>query len=242
MICDLRQYVFDDVPGFNNNQSTQVFASTVEKFNEVWWFYCSAASNMIDRYVVYDYVEKLWFYGTMARTAWVDSGVISHFPIAADSTVNKLMFQESGTDDNSTGTAVAIEAFITSAEFDLDDGNNFSFVWRVLPDITFRGSTVNSPSATMYLLPLANSGSGYNNNTSTNSNQSVLHAGPPATSSGQSYAPITRTGTYPVEQFTGQINTRVRGRQMSIKIESTDVGVQWQLGSPRIDIRQDGRR
>ena len=233
MICDLRQYIFDDVPGFNNNQSTQVFASTVEKFNEVWWFYCSAASDTIDRYVVYDYVEKIWFYGTMARTAWVDSGVISHFPIAADSTVNKLMFQESGTDDNSTGTAVAIEAFITSAEFDLDDGNNFSFVWRVLPDVTFRGSTATSPAVTMYLLPLANSGSGYNNNTSTNSNQSVAS---------QSSAAVTRTATYPVEQFTGQINTRVRGRQMSIKLESTALGVQWQVGSPRLDIRPDGRR
>ena len=233
MICDLRQYVFDDVPGFNNDQSTQVFASTLEKFNEIWWFYCSAGSDTIDKYVVYDYIEKLWFYGTMARTAWLDSGVISHFPIAADSTVNRLMFQEYGTDDNSTGTAVAIEAFITSAEFDLDDGNNFSFVWRVLPDVTFRGSTATNPALTLYLLPLANSGSGYNNNTSTNSNQSVAS---------QSSAAVTRTSTYPVEQYTGQINTRVRGRQMSIKIESTALGVQWQVGSPRIDIRPDGRR
>jgi hypothetical protein len=233
MKCDLRQYIFDDVPGFNNNQETQVFASTLEKFNEVWWFYCSAGSTTIDKYVVYNYVESIWYYGEMARTAWIDSGVISHFPVAADSTVNKLMFQETGTDDLSTGATVPIEAFITSAEFDLDDGNNFSFVWRVLPDVTFRGSTAANPALTMYLLPLANSGSGYNNNTSTNSNQSVAS---------QSSAAITRSSTYPVEQFTGQINTRVRGRQMSIKIESTEAGIQWQVGSPRIDIRPDGRR
>ena len=240
MVCDLRQYIFDDVPGFNNSQETQVFASTLEKFNEVWWFYCEAGSTAISRYVVYNYVEKLWYYGTMARTAWIDSGVISHFPIAADSAVNKLMFQETGTDDLSTGATVPIEAFITSAEFDLDDGNNFSFVWRVLPDVTFRGSTAANPALTMYLLPLANSGSGYNNNTSTNSNQSVDYQ--PVGSSGQSFGAITRSSTYPVEQFTGQINTRVRGRQMSIKVESTEVGVQWQVGSPRIDVRPDGRR
>ena len=144
-----------------------------------------------------------------------------------------LLYQELGVDDNSTPTPASITSYITSAEFDLDDGNNFAFVWRVLPDATFRGSTVTSPALTLYMLPLANSGSGYNNNTSTNSNQSVAST---------SFAPITRTGVYPVEQFTGQINTRVRGRQMSIKVESTALGVQWQLGSPRIDIRPDGRR
>jgi hypothetical protein len=233
LVCDLRQFVFDDMPGFNNDQSTQVFASTVQKFNEVWWFYCSAASNMIDRYVVFNYVEKLWYYGTMERTAWIDSGVVSHLPIAADSSVNKLIYQESGTDNNSTGATVAIEAFITSAEFDLDDGNNFSFVWRVLPDVTFRGSTAVNPALKLYLLPLANSGSGYNNNAGTNANQSVAS---------ESSASVIRTATYPVEQFTGQINTRVRGRQMSIKIRSDGLGVQWQVGSPRIDIRPDGRR
>jgi hypothetical protein len=232
--CDLLQYIFDDLPGFNVNQSGQVFAATLEKFNEVWWFYCSANSGTIDRYVIYNYAEGLWYYGTMARTAWIDAGIIGHYPIAADDVTKRLQKQESGTDDNSTGAGgVGITSYITSAEFDLDDGNNFAFVWRVVPDITFRGSTVNSPSATMYLLPLDNSGSGYNNNTSTNSNQSVAST---------SFSPITRTGTYPVEQFTGQINTRIRGRQMSIKVESTALGVQWQLGSPRIDIRLDGKR
>jgi hypothetical protein len=233
MKCDVRQYVFDDVPGFNVEQSSQVFASSLEKFNEIWWFYCSVNSSTIDRYVVYNYLEGLWYYGTIARTAWMDAGVASHYPIAADSSSNKLQYQEYGNDDNSTGSAVAIDSYVTSSEFDIDDGNNFAFVWRVLPDVTFRGSTTTYPSLTMYLLPLANSGSGYNNNTVVNGNQSVA---------GQSYAPVTRIGTYVVEQFTGQINTRVRGRQMSIKVEANALGVQWQLGSPRIDVRPDGRR
>jgi hypothetical protein len=233
LTCDLLQYVFDDVPGFNNNQNEQVFGSTVEKFNEVWWFYCSAGSTTNDRYVVYNYTEKIWYFGTMVRTAWMDAGVTGHLPIAADDTNKKLMFQETGNDDLSTNVSVPITSYITSAEFDLDDGHNFSFVWRMLPDITFRGSSAANPAATMYLLPLSNSGSGYNNNTSTNSNQSVAD---------QSSAVVTRTATIPVEQFTGQVYTRVRGRQLSIKVESTALGVQWQLGAPRLDIRPDGRR
>ena len=233
LVCDLRQYIFDDIPGINNDQNAQIFSSTVEKFNEVWWFYCSYGSTTIDRYVVFNYTERLWYYGTMVRTAWIDSSVLNHLPIAADDTNKKLMYQEVGNDDLSTNSAVPITSFITSSEFDLDDGNNFSFIWRMLPDITFRGSSADSPAVTMYLLPLANSGSGYNNNTSTNSNQSVAD---------QSSASVVRTGTYPVEQFTGQVYTRVRGRQLSIKVESTALGVQWQLGSPRLDIRPDGRR
>ena len=232
LTCDLLQYIFDDTPGINNNQNAQIFSSTVEKFNEVWWFYCSASSTTIDRYAVFNYTEKIWYFGTMVRTAWIDASVINHLPIAADDTNKKLMYQESGNDDLSTNVAVAITSYITSAEFDLDDGHNFSFVWRMLPDITFRGSSAASPAVTMYLLPLTNSGSGYNDNTSTNSNQSVAD---------QSSAAVTRTGTYPVEQFTGQVYTRVRGRQLSIKVESTALGVQWQLGAPRLDIRPDGR-
>jgi hypothetical protein len=151
--------------------------------------------------------------------------VVSNLPIsAADST---LVYQEYGVDDNLTGTPAAISSYITSAEFDIDDGYNFGFVWRVLPDVTFRGSTASSPSVTMTMLPLQNSGSGYN------SPQSV---------GGSSNGVVTRTATVPVEQFTGQINVRVRGRQMSLKVESGNLGVQWQLGAPRIDIRPDGRK
>jgi hypothetical protein len=222
--CDLRQYVFSD---FNLNQAEQVFCSTVERFNEVWWFYCSADNNTAspDKYVVYNYLEKIWYYGTMDRTTWIDASIISDFPIAAYG--NQLLYQESGVDDNSTGIAAAIESYITSSEFDIDDGHNFSFVWRVLPDITFRGSTANNPSATLTLLPLQNSGSGYNN---------------PASLGGSDNGVITRSAVVPVEQFTGQVNIRVRGRQMAMKIESDGVGVMWQLGSPRIDLKPDGRK
>jgi hypothetical protein len=222
--CDLRQYIFSD---FNLNQAEQVFASTVERFNEVWWFYCSADNNTAspDKYVVYNYLEKIWYYGTMDRTAWIDASIISDYPIAAYG--DQLLYQESGVDDNSTGSATAIEAYITSSEFDIDDGHNFSFVWRVLPDITFRGSTANNPSATLTLLPLQNSGSGYNN---------------PASLGGSDAGTIVRSAVVPVEQFTGQVNIRVRGRQMSMKIASDGVGVTWQLGSPRIDLKPDGRK
>jgi len=222
--CDLRQYIFSD---FNLNQAEQVFASTVERFNEVWWFYCSADNNTAspDKYVVYNYLEKIWYYGTMDRTAWIDASIISDYPIAAYG--DQLLYQESGVDDNSTGSATAIESYITSSEFDIDDGHNFSFVWRVLPDITFRGSTANNPSATLTLLPLQNSGSGYNN---------------PASLGGSDAGTIVRSAVVPVEQFTGQVNIRVRGRQMSMKIASDGVGVTWQLGSPRIDLKPDGRK
>jgi hypothetical protein len=226
--CDLRRYVFSDI---NSLQYEQVFAGTNEGFNEIWWFYCSTGLTDIDKYVVYNYAEDIWYYGNLARTAWLDSG-LRNFPLAA-TYYNNIVNHEQGVDDNATATTLPIEASITSAEFDLDDGHNFMFVWRVLPDITFDGSTANSPSVVMYLLPLKNSGSGYSVNSATNSNHSVADS---------SFATITRTVALPVEEFTGQIFTRVRGRQMAIKIESTGLGVNWQLGAPRIDMRQDGRR
>ncbi len=220
--CSVRFYVFND---FNFSQAEQVFASTVESFNEVWWFYPSADSMTCDRYVVYNYVDKIWYYGTMERTAWLDAGSLSNVPIsAADS---QLLYQETGVDDSATGLPLPIEASITSAEFDIDDGHNFGFVWRVIPDITFRGSTTAAPQATMTLLPLQNSGSGYNN---------------PESVAGSSSGNIVRSATVPVEQFTGQVNIRVRGRQMAMRIASTGQGVTWQLGAPRIDIKPDGRK
>ena len=221
--CDLRQYIFSDI---NLDQYSQVCAGTNEQFNEVWWFYCSASSTAIDRYVVYNYLEKVWYYGNLGRTAWTDIGVTSNFPIAA-TYVNNLVQHETGNDDNATASTLPIEAYITSSEFDIDDGDRFGFVWRVLPDVTFRGSSTASPSATMTLLPLQNSGSGYNS---------------PASLGGSDNGVVTRTATVPIEAFTGQVNIRVRGRQMSIKMASDGLGVQWQMGAPRLDIRPDGRR
>jgi len=221
--CDLRGSIFTD---FNFGQKQQVFASTVEQFNEIWWFYCTADSNTINRYVVYNYLENAWYDGTLARTAWIDNSVVSSVPVSADYN-NRLIYQETGINDSATLTTLPIEAYITSSEFDIDDGHNFGFIWRVLPDITFRGSEAATPSVEMTLLPLQNSGSGYNN---------------PLSQGGSSSGTVARSSVVDVEQFTGQINVRVRGRQMAFKVRSTALGVQWQLGAPRIDIRPDGRK
>jgi hypothetical protein len=220
--CDLRKFIFDDL---NTQQYDQVVAGTNESYHEIWWFYCSADETTTDRYVVYNYLEDVWYYGTMSRTAWLDSGLRDN-PLAATYS-NNLVNQEEGVDDNETAVTLPIHAHISSAEFDLEDGHQFAFVWRVLPDIRFDGSTVDSPSATMTLLPLANSGSGYNS---------------PASVGGNNSRAVTRTAVLPIEEYTGQIYTRVRGRQMAIKVESTGEGVTWQLGAPRIDMRPDGRR
>lgn len=233
LVCDLRQYVFSD---FNVNQSQQVFASTNEQFNEIWWFYCSANSTTVDRYVIYNYIEKAWYYGNLGRTAWIDTSVSSDVPMAADYN-SRLLYQETGVDDNATVTTLPIEAYITSSEFDIDDGHNFGFVWRVIPDVNFTGSTATSPTMNLTLLPLQNSGSGYTRGVvpvaSVTSDMSVA---------GENSYPVVRSATVPVDQYTGQVNIRVRGRQMSIKASSDQIGVQWQLGSPRIDVRQDGRK
>ena len=220
--CDLKRFVFND---FNFDQIDQVFAGTNEGFDEVWWFYCSADSTTIDKYVVYNHVLDVWYNGTLARSAWLDSGTRAH-PVAATYS-NNLVTHENGVDDNVTGTNTAISSFITSAQFDIQDGNSFSFIRRILPDVTFDGSTADSPSLTMELLPLQSSGSGYNS---------------PLSEGGSNSAAVTRSAIVPVEAFTDQVYTRVRGRQLSIKIESGDVGVTWQLGAPRLDIRPDGRR
>jgi hypothetical protein len=220
--CDLRQYIFSDI---NTAQLEQVVCGTNEGFNEVWWFYCSRDSVVLDRYAIYNYLEDIWYYGNMGRTAWLDSGLQAG-PVAA-TYVNNLVNHEVGNDDNLNGTPVAMESFITSAEFDLDDGHKFSFVWRMLPDVTFRGSDTSNPSIVMSLLPLKNSGSGYTN---------------PASVGLTNSASVTRTVDLPVEQFTGQVYTRIRARQMAMRISSTGLGVAWQLGAPRLDIRPDGAR
>jgi hypothetical protein len=220
--CDLRQYIFSDL---NLNQEFQVFASTNEGFNEVWWFYCSSNSTQVDRYVVYNYLENIWFYGNLGRSAWLDTG-LRDYPIAATYARN-LVYQENGLNDGTTLPAVPFNSYIQSSEFDIDDGHNFGFIWRILPDITFRQSTINNPQVTMTLLPLQNSGSGYNI---------------PASVGGDDDAVVVRSTTVPVEQFTGQVYVRVRGRQLVFKVEGNQLGLQWQLGAPRIDIRPDGRR
>jgi hypothetical protein len=224
--CDLRRFVFGDL---NQEQALQVFSGTNEGFNEIWWFYCSADSTAIDKYVIYNYVERIWYYGTMNRTAWLDSG-LQPYPIAANyfsaTSTGNLINHETGLNDDTTGTAVAINAYISSSEFDIGDGHNFGFVWRVIPDLTFENAENTPagvlPSVSMTLQGLTNSGSGV---TSTASQ------------------PVSKSSTYVItEQFTGQIYTRMRGRQLIFKIASNQINTCWQLGAPRIDIRPDGRR
>ena len=214
--CDLRRHVFGNI---NLGQNQQIFAGTNEGFNEVWWFYCTANSTAIDAYVVYNYSEDVWYYGTMGRTAWLDSG-LRDYPLAATYS-NNLVNHEYGIDDNTSGTPAAIEAYIESAEFDIDDGERFGFVWRMVPDLTFEGSTAATPQVTMTMYGMNGSGSGFNT---------------------EAAKSVARTSTVTIEQFTNIIYTRIRGRQMIIKIGSSGVGTTWQLGAPRIDIRPDGRR
>ena len=220
--CDLKRHVFSDL---NYEQIEQVFAGTNEGFGEIWWFYPSTGSTTIDKYVIYNYTQGIWYFGNLARSAWLDTG-IKQFPVAA-TYINNLVTHEDGIDNNESGTNTAITSFITSGEFDIEDGDRFSFIRRILPDITFNGSTADSPNVTMELLPLQSSGSGYSD---------------PASEGGVSSATVARSAVIPIEKFTTQINTRVRGRQLSIKVRSEDLGVKWQLGAPRLDIRPDGRR
>jgi hypothetical protein len=220
--CTVRSYVFNDI---NKSQFNQVICGTVEQFDEVWWFYPSAGSMQNNRYVIYNYIENIWYYGNLSRSAWIDADLRDN-PIAATYS-NNLVFQEFGVDCNELGTANPITATITSGEFDIDEGDRFMMINRILPDMTFVGSTADAPSATMTILPLENSGSGYYN---------------PLSVGGNSTTTITRVTTVPIEEFTGQVFVRIRGRQIAVKIESTGLGVTWKLGKPRLDIRPDGRR
>jgi hypothetical protein len=220
--CALRQYVFNDI---NKDQAFQVFAGTSEGYNEVWWFYCSTNSNTVDKYVIYNYLDRVWYYGSMARSAWLDSG-IRQYPMAADYN-NRVLYHESSVDDNAGETTLPITAYVQSSDFDIGDGHNFGFVWRILPDVNFNGSNVNAPSVTMTVKPRVNSGTPYG--TANN---------PRVTSSDN----FSTSQVYNIQEFTGQVYTRIRGRQMAFRIESDGLGVSWQLGMPRIDIRPDGRR
>ena len=296
--CSVRQFIFDD---FNYDQAFQVVAGGNEQYSEVWWFYPSLNSTVNDRYVVYNYLDNVWYYGELNRTAWLDSATrkkpmgafsvktsyLSAAITSSDTTINLLdastypaegviqidseqiaytsrtaialsgctrgynsttaashvaystaglvvpnqvMYHETGNDDFSTATPVPIEAYIDSSDFDIGDGYNFGYIWRILPDLTFDGSTTPAPdypAVTMVCKPRQNSGTAYG-----------VPSSPEVTST-QSY---NTERVYTVQQFTGQVYTRVRGRQMAFEIRSEGLGVAWQLGAPRIDIRPDGKR
>jgi hypothetical protein len=235
--CALRSYVFDDI---NRDQFNQFFAGTNEGYSEVWWFYCSITgpdgtgtetnpNTIIDRYVIFNYLDRVWYYGSMSRTAWLDSP-LRQYPQAATLT-NQIVFHEAAVDDGLTNPPTAIHSYVQSSDFDIGDGHNYGFVWRMLPDITFDGSntsnTTDNPQVEFTLRPKQNPGSPYG---PTNA---------PTVTTTQNYSNVR---TYNVQEFTEIIYTRVRGRQMALRVESNTVGTQWQLGTPRMDVKPDGRR
>jgi|DEB0MinimDraft_3_1074331.scaffolds.fasta_scaffold07629_4 hypothetical protein len=214
--CTVRDFVFSDI---NTDQLEKVTASTNTAFSEIWWFYPSASSTECNKYVVYNYQQQIWYYGSLNRTVWLDRGVES-FPIAA-STDHALYYHERGFDDGSTAPATAITSFIESSQMSLGEGDNFVFLRRLIPDLTFRDSTAVTPSATMTLEARNYPGGAY---LQTNSKT------------------VTKTASVPVEQWTNQVNVRLRGRSFAFKIETTETGVGWRLGSPRVDVQPDGMR
>jgi hypothetical protein len=214
--CSVRDYVFTDI---NSDQLQKVTASTNTAFSEVTWFYPSSSSTENDRYVTYNYQQKIWYYGTLGRTCWLDRGVNSD-PIAAGSD-HYLYLQEIGFDDGSTSPASAISSYIESSQMDLGEGEQFVFMKRLIPDMTFRDSSNPTPSAVMTLKVRNFPGGNYTN-----------------TNNGS----VAKTASVPVEQFTDQIFVRLRGRSFAFRIETDDTGVGWRLGSPRVEVRPDGRR
>lgn len=220
--CTLRSYVYNDI---NMTQAFQFLSGTNEGFNEVWWYYCSANSTVIDRYVIYNHLERVWSYGTLGRSAWLDSPLRSQ-PMAT-TYGSQLVYHETGVDDGSTNPPSPIVAYIQSSDFDIGDGHNFGFVWRIIPDVTFDGSTVAAPALDFTVRPRQFPGSNYGNSNS------------PAVTSTQSFA---GQRTYNVQQFTEQVYVRIRGRQMAFRVGSDTLGTAWQLGVPRIEVRPDGRK
>lgn len=214
--CDVKEYVFD---GLNSQQALKVQAGHNAAFAEIWWFYPSSTSSENDSYVVYNYAQQVWYYGRMARTAWLDRDLLA-YPIAAGAD-NILYYHENGFDDGSQNPPVALQPYIESSVVDLGEGDQFMFATRVIPDLTFRNSSAATPTATLTMKARNFPGGAY---------------------FASDADPVTKTATLPVEQFTNQLFVRLRGRSMSLRIESNQTGVAWRLGDPRLDLRTDGRK
>ena len=215
--CTLRNHVFMNI---NTDEAAQVISGTNEQWNEVWWFYPTANSGWNDAYVIYNYLDKVWYYGSIERTAWLDTP-LRHFPQATTSnsttyTTGYLYNHEDGIDDDT----LPMEAYIQSNDFDLADGEQFMLSRRIIPDIDFAGSTADTPEVTIEVRSRNFPGNAFNTNT-------------------DDTAQVTQTS---VDAYTGQVFMRIRARQMALKIISEDLGTQWQMGSPRLDVRVDGKR
>ena len=214
--CPVRNFIFQDLKFSDRNK---FFAATNYEFNEVMFFYVSEDSEDIDKYVIYNTQEQVWYTGTLARTAWIDRS-IREFPVAA--ATDGFVFQhDNGLDDGSQTPATGISAFIESSGFEIGEGDKFQFVSRLIPDLSFNGSSAESPSVSFSLKPRDFPGSAFGTSDS---------------------ASVTATQVVDVEQFTDQAFVRLRSREMSVRLESSDTGVFWRLGAPRIDVRSDGRR
>ena len=216
MPCSVKSYVFND---FNAGQKEKVFAASIARHNEIWWFYPSSSSDENDRYVIYNTEQNIWYVGTMTRTFMIDEGV-NEFPVASY-TDGYLYNHEAGLDDGTQLPAVAINSYIESSQLELNDGYQFAFIRRLIPDVTFTGSDTASPTVDMTLKARDFPGSNYGIEDDTTT---------------------TRTATTPVEQFTEQQYVRLRGRSFAIRVDNETLGTQWRLGTPRIEVRQDGRR
>ena len=215
--CTLRNHVFQDI---NISQADQVICGTNEQWNEVWWFYPSGQADFNDSYVVYNHLEKIWYYGTIERTAWLDTA-LRRYPQGtntplSDFSMGQAYNHEEGLDDDD----VPMVSYIQSSDFDISDGEQFMLSRRIIPDIGFSGSTAQSPAVDMQIRARNFPGSMLSNNPS----DSKI---------------VVETS---VDQYTDQVFMRARARQMAFKIQSETFGVQWQLGAPRLDTREDGRR
>lgn len=210
--CSIDKYVFGDI---NKKQADQIHCGTNEKFSEIWWHYPSSGSSEIDRYAIFNYDDKTWSYGTLDRTAWLDSPLKAS-PVAASG--GQLYYHENGVDDD---RVTPIHAWIESSDFNLGSGDDIMFVKRVIPDMLFSGSESPVPSVTMTLTPRNSPGAPYK-------------AGDAAV--------VSRSASLPVELFTERLDVRLRGRQMKLRVESTDIGVHWQVGTPRIELQPDGKK
>jgi hypothetical protein len=211
----VHDFVFNDI---NLDQADKITAGSNISFNEVSWFYCSAGSQENDRQVTYNYVENHWTYTSLARTAWIDR-IVEDYPRAGSPT-GYIFFHEIGNDDGSTNPVSGINAFVESGPVEIGQGEDFGFAWRILPDVGFRNST-GTPAVSM-VLKAQNSAGGNFVQTETNA--------------------VTRTATLSIEQFTEQCWFRLRGRALTLRVESSGTGVAWRLGTPRIDVRADGKR
>jgi len=216
--CTVRDKVFLD---FDYEQEEKVVAGVNSQWGEVFWFYPSLSNSLgnggtgeNDKYVVYNYIEKVWYFGSLSRTAWMDRGLRT-YPIATSA--GFLYNHEFGEDDDGS----AMTSFIESSQIDIADGEQFSLIRRVIPDFTFDGSSSNAPVVSLTLKARNAPGGNYLQTQSKDT---------------------TRTATTPVEQFTNVLNMRLRGRSFALRVDSTDLGVRWKIGSPRVDLRQDGRR